>query len=253
MVRPHWGADVFRIPWPVLSPAAKVMSLKRPTAKMSKSDADPKSRILITDTADEIHAKVRGAVTDSEPGGITFDPERRPGVSNLIEILRHVSESNATSYMLAKDVEHLTMKAFKELVAAEIVRALAGVRERFLEIMEPTNTLLHEQAHLGGTKARRQAIKTLKDVKKSIGLQTLMIPWHDEEEAREERGAATGAQSLDDSADSASAAESTDQPPNIQWVKSKRETTEAIKEAMDSFKDRPRPDGHSASSSSTKG
>merc|ERR1711939_634674 len=82
--------NLFRVPRPALSPARRIMSLKRPTQKMSKSDADPKSRILITDTREEIHAKVKGAITDSEPG-ISFDPEKRPGVSNLIEILRTVT------------------------------------------------------------------------------------------------------------------------------------------------------------------
>ncbi|EXJ80264.1 tryptophanyl-tRNA synthetase [Capronia coronata CBS 617.96] len=174
------GQAVFRIPWPVLSPAKRIMSLKRPTQKMSKSDPDPKSRILITDSKEDIYAKVKGAVTDSEPG-ISFDPERRPGVSNLIEILKHVTESNQPSQFIAKDLENTSMRAFKEMVAGEIVKALDGIRDNFLELMQPNNSRLHDEVFQGGWKARDKAKSTLQDVKQSLGLQTLALPWLEKE------------------------------------------------------------------------
>lgn len=52
---------------------------------MSKSDPDPKNRVCLTDTSDEISSKIRKAVTDFT-SQITYDPEKRPGVSNLIHI-----------------------------------------------------------------------------------------------------------------------------------------------------------------------
>lgn len=156
------------------------MSLKRPTQKMSKSDPDPKSRILITDSKEDIYAKVKGAVTDSEPG-ITFDPERRPGVSNLIEILKHVTESNQPSQFIAKDLDNMSMRAFKEMVAGEIVKALDGIRDNFLELMQPNNARLHDEVFQGGWKARDKAKSTLQDVKQALGLQTLALPWLEKE------------------------------------------------------------------------
>lgn len=61
-------------------------SLRNPVKKMSKSDPDPKSRICLTDSPDEIALKIRKSVTDFT-SEISYDMEERPGVSNLINIL----------------------------------------------------------------------------------------------------------------------------------------------------------------------
>ncbi|KAJ9611948.1 Tryptophan--tRNA ligase, mitochondrial [Cladophialophora chaetospira] len=171
---------VFRVPWPVISPAKRIMSLKRPEHKMSKSDPDPKSRILITDSTEEIHAKLRGALTDSEVG-ISFDPERRPGVSNLVEILKHVTESRESSEFIAKDNANVSMRAFKEMIADQINLALSGIRENFLEIMGK-NDQLRQEIDYGSRKARRKARATMADVHETIGLTRLDLS--DEEAAR---------------------------------------------------------------------
>ena len=61
----------------------RVMSLRNPLQKMSKSDNQELSRINLTDSSDEIRNKVRKAVTDST-GRITYDQTTRPGVSNPV-------------------------------------------------------------------------------------------------------------------------------------------------------------------------
>lgn len=149
------------------------MSLKRPTQKMSKSDPDPKSRILITDTYEEIHAKIKGAITDSTPG-ISYDPEKRPGVSNLIDILRNVMSTGETSTAIAKDLQHMTMRALKEMVADSVATCLLGIRENFLELMEPGNKTLYDEAYEGARKAQRKAAGTMRTVRHSLGLNTLV-------------------------------------------------------------------------------
>lgn len=63
---------------------------------MSKSAANPKSRILLSDTRDEIALKIRKAVTDSDTC-ITYDPIGRPGISNLLRILHECRRLSATS------------------------------------------------------------------------------------------------------------------------------------------------------------
>jgi hypothetical protein len=151
------------------------MSLKRPEQKMSKSDPDPKSRVLITDSPEEIHAKIRGAVTDSEPG-ISFDPKRRPGVSNLVEILKHVTESRERSEYIAKDNANVSMRAFKEMIADEIIAELRGVRERFLDLMTARHGYrLRDEVEKGGAKARRKARLTMGDVAQALGLTNLVL------------------------------------------------------------------------------
>ena len=64
---------------------ARLRSLRNPEKKMSKSDDDQKSCIYINDSPDEIRDKVKKCVTDSTKE-LFFDPENRPGVSNLILI-----------------------------------------------------------------------------------------------------------------------------------------------------------------------
>ncbi|KIX91972.1 uncharacterized protein Z520_12299 [Fonsecaea multimorphosa CBS 102226] len=189
LVRESSGGNVFRIPWPVISPAKRIMSLKRPEQKMSKSDPDPKSRILITDSPEEIHAKLRGAVTDSEPG-ISFNPERRPGVSNLVEILRHVTESRESSEYIAKDNENVSMRAFKEMIADEIILALRGVRDNFLALMDSSgngNGRLRDEIEWGGAKARRKARMTLDEVQQALGLFGVTLSEEEATRIRERR------------------------------------------------------------------
>jgi hypothetical protein len=150
------------------------MSLKRPENKMSKSDTDPKSRILITDSAEDIHAKLRGAVTDSIQG-ISFDPAKRPGVSNLIEILKHVTESRDSSDYIAKDNANVSMRAFKEKIADEVIVALRGIRENFFDIMDSDNLRLREELTYGAMKARRKARMTMDTVKHALGIHKITM------------------------------------------------------------------------------
>ena len=61
------------------------MSLQDPTSKMSKSDTNPKATISILDDEKTILKKFKSAVTDSE-ACVRFDPDKKPGVSNLMTI-----------------------------------------------------------------------------------------------------------------------------------------------------------------------
>ena len=79
--------DEFPIPEPIIPKrGARVMSLQDPTSKMSKSDPDEGSRILVLDDPDTIRKRLKRAVTDSGRD-VRFDWEEKPGISNLIEIL----------------------------------------------------------------------------------------------------------------------------------------------------------------------
>ena len=60
-----------------------VMSLTDPKSKMAKSDPSVKSRILLTDSTDQIMKKVKSAVTDAG-SEVAFDWEEKPGISNLL-------------------------------------------------------------------------------------------------------------------------------------------------------------------------
>ena len=154
----------------ILSPAKRVMSLKDPTKKMSKSDSDPKSRILITDPPELIKAKVRGAVTDSE-SGIAYDPKRRPGTSNLIEILKHVTRSTDDLETIGKDHRAWSKVAFKDMIADEVIKELDGVRDNFRQWMRPGNQDFMNAFLKGRAKARSRAANTMRALQPLIGLE----------------------------------------------------------------------------------
>ncbi len=73
--------------------AARVMDLQEPTRKMSKSISSPLGSIYVTDSPDEIDKKIKKAVTDTD-GEVRYDWEKKPGISNLLEI--YSSFSNET-------------------------------------------------------------------------------------------------------------------------------------------------------------
>jgi len=78
--------DIFTVPNPLIAEVgAKIMSLSDPTSKMSKSDANEKARINLLDPENIIKKRIKSAVTDNL-GTIKYDPENRPGISNLMTI-----------------------------------------------------------------------------------------------------------------------------------------------------------------------
>lgn len=151
------------------APAKRVMSLKEPTLKMSKSHADPRSRILLSDSSEEIFQKIKSALTDSEPD-IYYDPIKRPGVSNLIEILAHVSEEEVGYQELATRYKSTSMQSFKEHISSQISQRLTGIRERYLELMATKTEHLDSVAEAGAATARRSAATSMDSVRHAMGL-----------------------------------------------------------------------------------
>src|ERR1700712_5127375 len=73
------------------------MSLTQPTEKkMSKSDVNPKSRIMIMDSRESIHRKIKAAVTDSEEG-VSYNPLKRPEVANLVNMMQFLGNDESVS------------------------------------------------------------------------------------------------------------------------------------------------------------
>jgi tryptophanyl-tRNA synthetase len=143
------------------------MSLKEPTSKMSKSHADERSRIILTDSPSVIHKKVKVALTDSEPT-ITYDPVRRPGVSNLIEILSHFEGVSCES--IASEYHTASLRALKEHVASRIAFHLQGIRERYVSITEDKTGYLDSVSQQGAEAAQANASVTMRQVRQAMGL-----------------------------------------------------------------------------------
>lgn len=136
-----YGVDFFPLPEPViLGQAARVMSLRDGTAKMSKSDPSDMSRINLTDDADVIANKIKRAKTDAEL--LPDDPkllEGRPEARNLVGI--YAALAGQTEAAVLADFAGKGFGAFKPALADLTVAKLAPISARF-------NELRGEIAHL---------------------------------------------------------------------------------------------------------
>ena len=144
------------------------MSLKNPQTKMSKSDPDPRSRILLSDSDETIRTKIKMALTDCQ-GGVSFDAMTRPGVSNLLSILASVQEYDLAPSQQAAAQIGLSMRAFKEHVADEIIKHIGPIRGKYLEILADKHRLVDTMVK-GAESARKNASETLHMVYKTVGL-----------------------------------------------------------------------------------
>jgi tryptophanyl-tRNA synthetase len=158
------------VPQTLLSPAKRVMSLADPLKKMSKSDPKPKSRILITDSREDIHGKLRAALTDSIEG-VSYDRENRPGVSNLVDLMYHFDDAEAASpEELANELKDLSMRALKEKVADTIDAGIRDTRGRYQDLMGADQKRLVEHAEEGAQRAEAIAEVTMKQVRNAMGM-----------------------------------------------------------------------------------
>lgn len=116
--------------------AARVMDLQEPTRKMSKSISSPMGSIFVTDTPDEIEKKIKKAVTDTD-NQVRFDWDKKPGVSNLLEIFS--SLSGETPHEVAG--RYSRYGDLKSDLTTLIVESLAPVQKRYYELMADPATL----------------------------------------------------------------------------------------------------------------
>ena len=151
------------------------MSLKEPRLKMSKSHHDLRSRIQIDDSPEVISDKIRLALTDMVTG-LSFDPDRRPGVSNLLAIMSYLDEQGRSAEELAQVCNSMTMQQFKATVSETISESLASARDKYHRIINGSDThYLDDIAMEGSKKARQQADQTMTVVRRALGLERRAI------------------------------------------------------------------------------
>ncbi|KAG8985845.1 Tryptophan--tRNA ligase, mitochondrial [Tulasnella sp. 427] len=161
-------SNIFPLPQHIITPAKRILSLRDPTQKMSKSAPNPKSRILITDEFSQIQAKIRSAVTDSAPS-ISYDPEYRPGVANLLTILASCSGTSKSVPEIAQEYSSKNHAELKTDVTEAVERLVGPIRENYRRIRND-EAWLREVSVDGIRKAREIAAQTIKQVKHQIGL-----------------------------------------------------------------------------------
>ncbi|KOU29514.1 tryptophanyl-tRNA synthetase [Streptomyces sp. WM6372] len=110
--------------------AARVMDLQDPTSKMGKSGGAGPGVVFMLDEPGVIRKKVMRAVTDSGDGGVVYDPQARPGVANLLDVLAACTGGDPAA--LAE--EYGGYGALKRDVADAVVELLRPVQERHAEL-----------------------------------------------------------------------------------------------------------------------
>lgn len=158
--------DTFVVPdGRFLKAGARVMALDDPTSKMSKSAENAHSRISLLDEDSKIKKSIMKATTDSE-GIIRFDPENKPGVSNLINIYSALTGKSTDDIVAA--FEGCGYGDFKKELVAITQEAMKPIKQNFDEIRETEE--LKNILRDGAEKAGAIAEKTLKRVKNNFGL-----------------------------------------------------------------------------------
>ncbi|MEX0864739.1 MAG: tryptophan--tRNA ligase [Acidimicrobiia bacterium] len=157
--------DLFPVPERITPKiGARVMSLTDPMAKMSKSDPSPRSRILLTDTHDEIVAKIKSAVTDAG-SEVSLDWGVKPGISNLLEI--HSFFSGRPIADLVEEYGDAGYGVFKSAVAEVTAKGIEPIRERYLGMSDAeVARVMSSSAERG----REMASQTMASVRERVGL-----------------------------------------------------------------------------------
>ncbi|WP_086349136.1 tryptophan--tRNA ligase [Candidatus Enterococcus clewellii] len=144
---------------------SRIMSLQNPTSKMSKSDANPKGFISMLDEPNVIRKKIKSAVTDST-GVIEYDPENKPGISNLLSIFSAATDRSIDE--LAEAYNGKGYGEFKTDLAEAVVALLEPIQNRYKELL--VSEELDDILDHGAEKARLVANKTLQRMKNAVGL-----------------------------------------------------------------------------------
>lgn len=149
----------------ILKETAKIYDLQEPTAKMSKSAADPKGLVNIMDEDAVITKKIKSAVTDTD-GEIRFDRDAKPGVSNLLGI--HAALSGVTTAALEAKFVGQGYGALKAEVAEVVLATIAPIRDRANQLLADPSELDRLLA-VGADRASERAEATLAAVYDRIG------------------------------------------------------------------------------------
>jgi tryptophanyl-tRNA synthetase len=158
-------SETFKIPEPFISKeGAKIMSLQEPQSKMSKSDSNDNSYILLMDDADTIRRKLKRAVTDSE--GVVRYNENQLGVKNLINIYSKIT--NKTTDEIVSSYDGKGYAEFKNDVAEIIIEELRPIQEK-IDYLLKNKDYLEKIYIMGAEKAENKARKTLRKVQKKVG------------------------------------------------------------------------------------
>ena len=158
--------EVFKIPEPYIPKAgARVMSLNAPDTKMSKSI--PEGCVFLMEKPEDIQRKFKRAITDSDTEHcVRFDPECKPGVSNLMNI--YAAVTGKTMETIEAEFDGQGYGQFKPAVGVAVVDWRRPIREEAQRLLAD-KAYLESVYRAGAEKASYVANKTLRKVYKKVG------------------------------------------------------------------------------------
>lgn len=154
-----------KIPEPIIPKiGAKIMALKTPTKKMSKSDSDKNETIFLLDGPEIIRKKIMESLTDSE-NKVYYDTKNKPGVSNLLTI--YSALNNVSIEETEKKFKDLNYKEFKTAIADEVIKVLEPIQKKYKSLTEKD---VRKALDYNKKDIQKTASKILKKIEKGIGI-----------------------------------------------------------------------------------
>jgi tryptophanyl-tRNA synthetase len=163
-----FSSSIFPKPDAIVPPAAKrIMSLREPENKMSKSDPSDFSRLNLVDPPELIKKKISKATTDSIRG-VSYNIEERPGMSNLVGIyaaMRDIDVDEAVKHF----ADVTSTKVFKDQVADAVVEKLQPIQQELVRLQNDMG-YVKQVLDKGAKDAEEVAYNTMEEVYKVVGL-----------------------------------------------------------------------------------
>ena len=162
----QYDREFFPLSEPVIQDeAARIMSLRDGTKKMSSSDPSDQSRINLIDDADLIAQKIRRAKSDSELG-LSYDPEKRPEASNLLQIYAALAEEPRAK--IEAEFRESSFSDFKAKLADLAVSRLDPITGEMRRLMDDRGEI-KGILRRGAEKAEAIAVDTIAEVYDIVG------------------------------------------------------------------------------------
>jgi tryptophanyl-tRNA synthetase len=161
----RFGGTTFIEPKGLLTKTPRVMSLKDPLKKMSKSQ--PESCLFLDDEPEIIAAKIARATTDSDTK-VAYNPEKKPGLSNLLEM--YAALTHLEPQTVAEEFASAPYSEFKQKLAVLVSSYFAAFRANKKKLIAKPSALI-KVLEAGSKKAKKVADAKMIEVKKKVGLQ----------------------------------------------------------------------------------
>jgi len=160
------GEQLFAMPEALVNKEVlKIMDLQVPTKKMSKSSDNDKSIIKVLDEPELIRKKIASAITDSE-NIIRYDQENKPGVSNLMLILKTLTGKSFET--IEQEFTGKNYKDLKDAVTDALLAELTPIQERYKKLYNSPE--VENWLKQGADKARKEAAPKVQLILERMGL-----------------------------------------------------------------------------------